>query len=143
MSIVFVVSFLLMGCDKEDTSQSCRETTTTRNRSVNFFDLRSSSPFFNQVVANFKFTQLSKTYSGSSTCPLIDCSTLLSIQNNSNKKISFDYNITFGLNFAQWNYQGVAVINPRASIEIGQINSSCAAIDLGALFIQSASITYQ
>jgi hypothetical protein len=130
--------------DDETTGQSsCVTNTTTRNKSVNVFDLRSGSPYYNQVVANFRFTQLSNTYSGSPSCPLMNCGTSLSIQNNTNKKITFDYNINFTLNLAHWNYQGVATINSGASVDIGQISDNCASLDLGGILIQSASITYQ
>ena len=124
-------------------NNSCTKTSSTNVRSINFFDLKTSSPYYNQVVANFKFNQTSNTYSGGTACPSMDCGTTLVIQNATPKKITFDYNIIFNLNLISWNYQGVATIAANSSLDVGQLNSNCGSISLGAISIQSASVTYQ
>lgn len=138
--LVFTVS-----CTKDDPppSDTCRKNLTTSIRSINFFDTRVSSPYYNQVVANFKFVQISNEYSGSPSCPQMDCATTLLIQNSTTRKITFDYNLLFSLNLIRWNYQGVAVVPAGGSLDVGQINSNCGSISLGSFLIQSASISYQ
>ena len=150
IALFFSASLFYTACCKDNptpqptsATSSCQENKTTRNVSVNFFDFKSTSPYFNQVVANFKFSQRTSTYSGSASCPFMNCSTTLTIQNNTTRKISFDYNIVFNLNLAHWNYQGVATINAGSSVDIGQVTENCAAIDLGQILLQSTSISYQ
>jgi hypothetical protein len=137
----------LTGCSKEDlipsSSSSCSSQTTNSPRSVNFFDFKTTSPYFNQVVASFKFNQSSTSYSGGVSCPSSQCSTTLLIQNVTVKKIIFDYKVTFTLNFVQWNYQGVAVIDPGAMLNVGEINSGCTSLALGQIVLQSTNVTYQ
>lgn len=141
---IFLSATLLSGCKKETaTSSACTAQTTNSPRSVNFFDFKTTSPYFNQVVASFKFNQTSTSYSGSTGCPSSQCSTVLTIQNVTAKKITFDYNVIFTLNFVQWNYQGIAVINSGASLNIGEINTGCTSLALGQIVLQSANITYQ
>jgi hypothetical protein len=142
----FLVTIIfLTGCEKEDTTSSskCTSQTTNSPRSVNFFDFKSTSPYFNQVVANFKFNQSSTSYSGGTSCPSSQCSTTLVIQNVTVKKITFDYKVTFTLNAVQWNYQGVAVIDPGASLTVGEISASCTSLALGQIVLQSVNISYQ
>ncbi len=129
--------------DEPQPEKECTKTTITNSRSVNLFDLRTSSVFYNQVVANFKFVQASNTYKGTSNCPFMDCSTVLVIQNVTPKTITLDFNVIFQLNLAQWNYQGVTTIAPNATAEIGQVSSNCGSINLGSFVIQSASINYR
>lgn len=142
---IFLSAVLTTGCDKEDfgSSPKCTEQKTNSPRSVNFFDFKAGSPYYNQVVASFKFNQSSTSYSGGTVCPSSVCSTTLIIQNVTIKKITFDYKVTFTLNFVQWNYQGVAVIDPGASLAVGEINAGCTSLALGQIVLQSASITYQ
>ena len=123
--------------------KKCKKDTVTNTRTINGFDYRSTSPYYNQVVVNFKFSQSTNTYSGDGACPLIDCQTGLVIQNVTVKKITFDYNIIFTLNAIQWNYQGVAVIDPGNSLNVGQVSNSCGSVSLGSFVIQSTNITYQ
>ncbi len=142
-TVLFSAAFI-SGCKKDDASSSeCTAKTTNAPRSINFFDIKAGSPYFNQVVASFKFNQGSTSYSGGTGCPISECSTTLSIQNITAKKITFDYNIIFTLNFVQWNYQGIAVIDAGATINVGEINASCTSLTLGQIVLQSASITYQ
>lgn len=147
-AVLVLVGTSLAGSCKKDGDEpqpekECTKTTTTNNRSVNLFDLKTSSAYYNQVVANFKFVQASNTYKGTTSCPFMDCSTVLIIQNVTPKTITLDFNVIFQLNLAQWNYQGVATVAPNSTAEIGQVSSNCGSIALGSFVIQSASITYR
>jgi len=144
---LIILTISVFGCCKKDTAtpspnNQCTETTNTNSRSINLIDITSGSAYYNQAVATFQFVQAHNTYSGSVNCPLEDCSVALTLHNNTSKKITFDYNIIFQLNFASWNYQGYATIPANSSLAVGQINSSCASVSLGAFTIQSASISY-
>ncbi len=121
---------------------NCTRLSQNAVQTINFFDLQNSSPFFNQVVANFEFSQTSDSYSGGPGCPPMACQNYLVIRNLTDKTISFDYSITFTLNSIKWNYQNAAVIPPGSSVDVGQINSDCGSITLGSILIQSAKITY-
>ena len=122
---------------------SCTEQITNSPRSVHFFAFRAACPYFNQVVASFKFNQSSKSFSGTTSCPASQCSTTLIIQNATSRKITFDYKITFTLNFVKWDYQGVAIVDAGAALNVGEVSNSCTSLSLGQIVIQSASITYQ
>lgn len=145
--LLLSMAFFNSGCggggDDDVIEQRCTSNSEVRKKNVNGFDFRQASPYYNQVVANFKFTQTSTTYTGGNDCKPMECVTTLSIQNVTTKKITFDYNITFTLNFVSWNYQDVATIEPSATLDIGQINNNCASLALGQVFIQSANISYQ
>lgn len=142
--IMTVTSFLLGGCEKENNdAKACTPQTSNSPRSGNFFDFKTTSPYYNQVVAVFKFNQASTSYSGGTNCPSDQCSTTLNIQNVTTKKITFDYSITFTLNFVQWNYQGLAVIDPGATLNVGEISKSCTSLTLGQIVVQSNNISYQ
>lgn len=135
---------LIFSCEKDEaTAATCTEKITNSPVSVNFFDFKTTSPYYNKVVANFKFNQSTKTYSGTTSCPSMECSTALIIQNVTVKKITFDYKITFTLNFVKWEYQGIAVIDAGASLTVGEISTNCASLLLGQIVLQSANITYQ
>lgn len=145
LTLVFFLSLtLFLSCKKQKTTTpSCTEKIVNAPGSVNFFDFKATSPYYNQVVANFKFNQNTKTYSGTTSCPAMQCSTALIIQNVTVKKITFDYKITFTLNFVKWEYQGVAVIDAGASLTVGEVSANCASLLLGQIVLQSANITYQ
>ena len=156
LALLFLGVNFLAGCEKDPTTDvnpppptaTCVETTTPYFKSVNFFDFRTTSPFYNQAVANFRFSQDSKSYRSSNpslplTCPSLSCKTDLLITNNTNRKITFDFSVSFSLNFAAWNYQGAVTINPASSVNVGTINSNCARIDLGTVLLQSSNIAYQ
>jgi hypothetical protein len=142
--IVVASTALLFSCSKkEDNSSQCTKKTTANVKAVNFFDFNPSSPYYNKVVANFSFTQSSNTYTGSASCPLMDCSVDLTIQNTTSSTISFDYNVVFTLNAAAWNFQNVATIAPGATVTVGTVSSSCASIALGAIALQSTGVSYR
>ncbi len=132
-----------VSCYKQNSIPACSETTATNIRSINFFDRKATSPYFNQVVSNFKFTQLTTTWSGGTNCPQMDCVTTLLLQNSTHRTISFDYNIIFTLNTNNWNYQGVATIAPDSTLSVGEINTSAGSIALGVFTLQSINITYK
>lgn len=116
------------GCSSADSS--------IYQASVNGFDFTPGSPYYNQVVVNFKFIQ------SETTCPSSSSTTDLVLKNLTNNTISFVYNIVFHLNYVTWNYQNAIVIAPLASVDIGQINTNPARIDLGSISIQGSNITY-
>lgn len=104
--------------------------------SINGFDFTLGSPYYNQAIVNFKFTQLE------TTCPSTSSSTDLIIQNLTNNTVSFAYSIIFRLNYVSWNYQNAVVIPPHSSVDEGQVNSNPARIDFGTISIQGSNITY-
>lgn len=148
---LFIIALLLSAasCPKDDpcVQETCTPSSSEITKSINVFDYTLTSTYYNQVVANFKFVQ-TKTYypvrpNECTTCPTDGYSVTLQISNATNKTIHFDYSISFLLNFASWNYQGVATINPNGSINVGQISNNGSSISLGQILIQSANITYQ
>lgn len=144
--IPLILLAMLCSCCSDDDSApvtECVKSTDTRNRQINGFDGNPSSEFFNQVVANFKFSQTTDIYSGGTNCPFMECVTTLSIQNLTNKKMTFDYNIVFILNATSWNYQGFISILPGAIANVGVVSNNCGSISLGSLSIQSANIDYE
>jgi hypothetical protein len=146
--LILILLLTLTGCPTPSkcSQETCTSYHTDLVRSVNFFDFNSNSIYYNQSVATFKFTQTRTTYSAPnecSTCPSEGFNTALLLTNQTNKVIHFDYNVSFLLNFASWNYQGVATINPLATLSVGEISTNPASITLGQITLQSASITYQ
>ncbi|HMI06048.1 MAG TPA: hypothetical protein VK528_00775 [Flavobacterium sp.] len=148
--LILLIGFLFSSCsddnDEEEVAAQqtteCIKNTTTRNRQINGFDFNNSSEFYNQVVANFRFTQNSDTFAGGN-CPSMECRTTLTIQNLTNKKMIFGYNIMFNLNFANWNYEGFVTIPAGQLADVGLVSNGCASIDLGSIYIQSTIITYE
>lgn len=142
----FSVINLLVSCwdDKTVTQPLCPAVANTKIKSINEFDGNLASSFYAQAVLNYKLTQTIKSYQGTAcqSSPT-EYEIGLQIQNNTNKKISFDYSITFTLNFIQWNYQGAATINPYGTIDIGIINNNGADVSLGQVLVISNRITYQ
>ena len=138
---ILLISIFTSSCtkhtDSTPSSPCAGSVPNIYSKSINIFDLTFGSPYYNQVIANFKFTQTQNT------CPSLTSSTSLVIQNNTKNTISLDYNINFSLNLIQWNSQGVATIPPFSSFDAGVINSNPGRIDLGAMLIQCASITYR
>jgi hypothetical protein len=134
----------LASCHKD---KGCKESTESRSRSINLFDTKSTSIYYNQVVANFKFLQTSKInspYDSYSTCTTPSTYPItLSIQNLTAKKMIFDYNISFNINLISWNYQGVATIPAGGSLDVGEITNNSGNITLGSFIIQSVNIVYQ
>lgn len=125
----------------------CVMTPDTLTRSINLIDTRTSSQYYNQAVANFKFTQNIKNYKAandnSSCTTQSEYYTTLTIQNATTKRMIFDYNVNFNLNAGSWNYQGTANIPVGASLDVGNINNNPLSISLGTFVIQSLNITYQ
>jgi hypothetical protein len=150
LSVLILLALILfcIGCEE---GQSCKQESCTENdsdnvRGLNGFDFNPGSDYYNQVVANFKFTQTTTTYkppNERSICPSQEYAVKLQITNETNKIIHFDYNISYVLNFASWNYQDVVTINPLSVVEVGQISNNGASISLGQITIQSTNITYQ
>jgi hypothetical protein len=144
--ILISSSILFTGCPGDCVPENCTENSNDIQASVNGFDLNPQSAYYNQVVANFSFTQTHKTYSNPpnecTTCPNDSYSVKLKITNETNKSIQFDYSINFNLNLAAWNYQNVATIGPNSTLDVGQISANGASISLGRIIIQSANISY-
>jgi len=132
------------GCDKSGITPPppppppppCTGENHTYTKSINGFDFTFGSPYYNKAIVNFKFVQEQLA------CPSFTSSTSLVIQNLTTNTVSFDYSISFVLNYAAWNYQDVAVIPPLSSIDVGKINQNPARIDLGGINIQGQNITY-
>jgi hypothetical protein len=116
------------GCSSADS--------TWYQASVNGFDFNPGSPYYKQLIVNFKFIQ------SEITCPETSSSTDLIIKNLTNNTISFGYDIIFHLNYVTWNYQNAVTIPPLSSVDVGQINSNPARVDLGSINIQGSNITY-
>lgn len=111
---------------------------------VNLFDKQIGSPFYNQVVAVFKFKQVTKKLSGAYCYNSgLQSSTTLVIQNTTNKKISFDYYVSWALNAGSWTYQNFASINANGTQDVGFINDNAGIIGKGVITIQSSAISYQ
>ena len=139
-----MIAFSQMGCSKDDasTANSTPTADTTINRkNANLIDVNPSSVYHNQAVAVFSFTQT--TITGASVSQSLSSSVNLQITNETNRTIHFDYNIDFAINSISWNYQNVATICPNSTINVGEISKSPGNISLGAITLQSVSITYQ
>ncbi len=124
----------------------CTSTETSYTNAINLFDGQWWSPYFNQVVANFKFEQVITSYSGQECTSTLDKGSIrLKIQNNTNKKITMDYLIQYSLNAGGWSYQGVAVINPYSTYDVGEISQKTTRVNntAASFMIYSNSITYQ
>ncbi len=144
--IIFLISLLfLFSCDKSDnlSNETCVKSSVDNIATVNLFDRNPQSIYYNQVAANFKFSQESTSYYGGISCPPMNCNTTLSIFNPTSRKIIFSYNIYFSLNNVSWNYQGAATILSGGTYNLGQVNSSCANISYSNMIIQSSNIIYQ
>jgi len=142
-----ILNLIFNSCNPDHpcSEKPCTSSSSDITKSINGFDFNSNSAFFNQVVANFKFTQTTSVFSPPnecSNCPLTSYSVALQITNETNKIINFDYSISFHLNLDSWNYQNVAVINPNATINVGEISNHGASISLGQIVIQSNNIAY-
>lgn len=145
-SLLFsIISFSsLSSCCKD---KGCSVTTEIKTKSVNLFDRKPTSAYYNQVVAGFKLNQTVNDYKDATRCSScsksLECATTLSITNGTNKTMIFDYSVSFNLNLINWNYQGVATIAAGGTLEVGQINTNCGDLNLGTVLVQSANITYQ
>lgn len=155
--LLLACSFSQMSCKKGCTDSTasnydpnakrdgdcCFEQIVVRHANVNFKDLNPSSSHYNQIVAVFRFTQTATSYSGSA-CPAMISSTTLEIQNTTNQRMLFDYNIDFNLNAVHWQYQDYSVVETGQTLNIGEINSNPASIELGQITIVSVNpISYQ
>ena len=138
---LFAISFLtivLFSCKKDPVTPPAPQCPPSKayNSRINIFDLRPASPFFNTVIANFRLKQTQNS------CPTLQSSTTLLIQNNTANTISFDYNINLTLNFVSWNYQGVVSVLPNSSQDVGVINENPVRVDLAKIIVQCANIQY-
>ena len=139
---LFLFNFFSCGGGGGDDPAPCTPSTGSEATSVNGFDRNPNSQFYNKAVANFTFNQAKTTYSNN--CQISSYgSTSLSITNATNKTMSFDYGITFIRNAVTWQYQNLAVIPPKSSINVGVINGGATQINGGNITIVSSSITYQ
>jgi hypothetical protein len=142
LAALLLISFSFFGCDKstvdpyQPPEPQCNGEDHIYTRSINGFDFNPGSPYYNKAIVNFKLTQQQ------TACPSLSSSTHLVIQNLTPNTVSFDYNITFLLNAAKWNYQNVAAIAPLGLLDVGEINTNPARIDLGVITIQGANISY-
>lgn len=143
-----VVLFLIIsiyGCPSKSsnpTPDPCTPTNGSETTNVNGFDLNQSSPYYNQVVAVFNFSQTETTYSNN--CKVTQFgATSLKITNATTKTISFAYNINFVRNFVSWNYQNIATIAPSTTIDVGSISNSPVETHGGVISISSTAITYK
>jgi hypothetical protein len=146
--LVIIFVSLNMGCTKQDSvtpydpnnpqqpSGCTSADSSVYQASINGYDYTIGSPYYGQVVANFKFIQ------SESTCPSMTSSTDLIIANLTPNTISFAYNIVFHLNYVSWSYQNAVAIPPFSSIDVGNINSNPTRVDLGSFVIQGSNITY-
>lgn len=143
--ILIIVTLGSIGCTKsvggstepQNPTERCSSAdSVTYLASINGFDFNTSSPYYNQAVVNFKFVQ------SQTTCPSLASSTNLVIKNLTNNTISFSYTIYFQLNYAKWSYQDVGIISPLSSVDVGEINTNPARIDLGYFTIQGSQIAY-
>lgn len=139
--IFILVSALFQSCD------DCEDQPLTRpyNMGVNLFDLKPGSPFFQQAIASFQFTQINNDYS--SGCGNSTSETYLKLVNNTNKVVTFDYNIYFTSNNSGnliWSHQSVASIpaGPGSSLDVGYLNSNPVILTYGTFQIQSINIKY-
>jgi hypothetical protein len=137
---------VLGSCDEDNkqvTTPTCTLKTTTADAGINFFDLNPFSQYYNQAVANFRFHQESGSYTGTIACPPMECTTTLVIFNATNRRMRFDYQVSFRYNAASWTYQGIATIPAGGSFDAGKISSSCTGIASDRFLIQSGKITYE
>lgn len=145
VTLYFLFSYFLTACCKED--RGCVAVPEELTASINLIDGNVSSQFYGRAVANFKFLQKYEFYKPaddrSSCSRQEESSTNLVIQNTTDKRITFDYNISFRLNFGSWNYQGTANIPAGSNFDVGTINKHPYSIALGSFVIQSLNISYQ
>ena len=120
---------------------NCQETDITYVANKNVADPIPTSPYYNQAVVDFKFSQLHQTYIGAD-CPAEACQVSLKIQNITNNKIAFNYSINFSLNSAHWTYQGHGYINPGETLDVDKINTQCDDIQLGSFNITLSNTSY-
>lgn len=148
-AVCFFLAVTLTSCLGNESGSVAPQSTCTSSednlsRTVNFFDYTFGSPYAGKVVAVFQFKQKSTKYSGTAcNGKLIECKNSLTIQNTTNKTITFDYNVAFSLNAVVWSYQNVSTIAPNSTIDIGSINSNCASIELGSFALRAVSINYR
>jgi hypothetical protein len=124
---------------EEDDGTCCLPTNDVQKGNINAVDGKTGS-----VFATFQFSQESTFYKGLCSGKSPECFTNLIIENNTNRNIQFGYIIIYTLNAASWNYQNVATISPRSTLNVGLVSKNCASLTLGKIVIQPSGngVTY-
>lgn len=142
--LIFTIALVLIfqSCDE------CKDQPiiSENKAGVNLFDLKQGSAFFQQAVVSFQFTQVKHDYD--SGCGTSTSETTLKLVNNTQKKITFDYNINcIGNNSGNllWNYQSIATIppGPGTSVDVGYLNSNPVILSYSSITVQSVKIQYE
>lgn len=144
LPLLVLVCITLFSCCKDKGCSSTPDSIVSKVRRVNIFDNRIGSPYQGQCVAIFEFTQDNMHYQPANSCsfcvPNLKSQVRLKIKNLiQDKRLKFDYNVTFTLNYATWNNQNVVSIEPGATIDEGIITTNLADITMGSIVILSMS----
>ncbi len=112
-------------------------------KSINLNDPNASAGSV-PLVAVFKFAQDLETYEDAKCKTLKpNCSVMLNVQNATDKKVFFDYIVTYVAGGNTWDYQNYLIIEPYKSEDIGVIAKNCGWISGGNISVTTNNIIYQ
>jgi hypothetical protein len=121
--------FLLSECHKSngDNTNTCIRTTGSVTGNKAFTDPNATSPYYNQVVGAYNYTQVKVHFSGTGNCPQDSIITILVIANSTAKTMSLSYDFfysdTTGNICGGGSLYNVTVsIAPNGSIYVGEVN---------------------
>jgi len=149
MSFAFIGLLTMASCLKETTepvtlSKKCTPTPLpSLMKSINLNDPNTAAG--NQtVVAVFKFSQDLETYQDTN-CKTMkpNCSVKLCIKNTTDKKMLFDYTVTYVAGANVWQFQNYSIIEPNKMEDLGVIAQNCGWISGGNITVSTNNIIYQ
>jgi hypothetical protein len=73
----------------------------------------------------------------------MECANKLTIQNTTNKKVTYSFLIEYRLNAYYWTYQNTVSINPNSTADLGQVNTNCGSLGLASILVHLSGINYQ
>ena len=144
-----ILIYLFAGCFKKNDATSsnapkCNEIKEEEFKNVNVFDFTPGSAYYNTAVSVFKVKKERISRTGDcSGLSISECKNFLSIQNTTNKKVTYSFILEYALNFYYWQYQNTVTIQPNATVDLGLINNNCGSLPLGTVVVRLSVITYQ
>ncbi len=140
--LLITIGIFNSGCKKDQTqTTSCVSQTSSELSTVNVFDGRIGSLYYNFAIANFAFSQAVNSYSNNCGQTTYG-STSLVITNTINKTITISYKVIATIGIVTWTYQNVSVIAPNSAMNLQVINSNQQRLHIGQIIIQLSNIVY-
>ena len=142
-ALSILISSLFLSCNKDN---GCQSNFTSDSKTAKLFDYNSNSPHYDQVVAIFKLTDNTTSFSPAnshSVCKTNDeCKISLTIQNKITQQITMNYRVQAASIVGSIDYRGIITIPANGTVDVGQISTQCIYIYYSSFSVESSDITY-